>query len=69
MLCALATLQTLHLPAATPPLNRAGFGVTVPYYGVVVLIVAAWLVGAAAVWLLWRPASRAFFKPSRAAQA
>jgi len=30
---------------------------------------AAWLGGAAAVWLLWRPAARAFFKPPRAAQA
>jgi hypothetical protein len=24
-----------------------------------------WLIGLAAVWLLWRPASRAFFKPQR----
>jgi hypothetical protein len=27
----------------------------------------AWLAGLAAVWLLWRPESRAFFKPQRAA--
>jgi hypothetical protein len=27
------------------------------------LFVAAWLAGAAAAWLLWRPASSAFFKP------
>lgn len=26
--------------------------------------VAAWLAGAAVVWLLWRPASSAFFKPA-----
>jgi len=25
--------------------------------------VLTWLVGLAAVWLLWRPASSAFFKP------
>jgi len=31
--------------------------------------VAAWLVGAAAVWLLWRPASTAFFKPPGSTQA
>ena len=29
----------------------------------------AWLVGLAAVWLLWRPTSNAFFKPQRFAQA
>ena len=45
------------------PVSHAGFGVTVLYYGGTVLFVAAWLVGAAAAWLLWRPASRAFFKP------
>jgi hypothetical protein len=28
-----------------------------------------WLVGSAAVWLLWRPASRAFFKPQGFTQA
>ena len=38
-------------------MSPAGFGVTVLYYGGVVPFVAAWLVGAAAVWLLWRPAS------------
>ena len=27
--------------------------------------VLTWLVGPAAVWLLWRPASSAFFKPQR----
>jgi hypothetical protein len=42
---------------------HAGFGVTVLYYGAVVPFVVAWLVGGAAVSLLWRPASTAFFKP------
>jgi hypothetical protein len=57
-------LAALQLRGAfTQPVSHAGFGVTVLYYGSIVLFVAAWLVGAAAVWLLWRPASRAFFKP------
>jgi uncharacterized membrane protein (UPF0136 family) len=35
--------------------------------GVVPVFSAAltWLIGLAAVWLLWRPVSRAFFKPQR----
>ena len=45
------------------PVSHAGFGATVLYYGGTALFVAAWLVGAAAVWQLWRPASGAFFKP------
>jgi hypothetical protein len=32
--------------------------VTVLYNGGAALFVAAWLAGAAAVWLLWRPAFR-----------
>jgi hypothetical protein len=57
-------LATLELPGAfTQPPSHAGFGATVLYYGVIALFAAAWLVGAAAVWLLWRPASSAFFKP------
>jgi hypothetical protein len=42
------------------PVIHYGFGVTA-----LALIVPAltWLAGAAAVWLLWRPASSAFFKP------
>jgi hypothetical protein len=32
-----------------------------------ILWTPAWLVGLAAVWLLWRPDSRAFFKPRSAA--
>jgi hypothetical protein len=51
------------------PVSHAGFGVTVLYYGGIALFVAAWLAGAAAVWLLWRPASSAFFKPQGVTQA
>ena len=63
-------LATLQLRGDfTQPVSQAGFGVTVLYYGGTVLFVAAWLVGAAAVWLLWRPASSAFFKPQGFTQA
>jgi hypothetical protein len=56
-------LATLQLRGDfTQPVSHAGFGATVLYYGGTALFVAAWLVGAAAVWLLWRPASSAFFK-------
>jgi len=55
-------LATLQLSGAfTQPVSHAGFGAAVLYYGGTVLFVAAWLVGAAAVWQLWRPASSAFF--------
>jgi hypothetical protein len=60
VLFVLATLQLLH---PQPQGSPAGFGATVLYYGSTVLFVAAWLVGAAAGWLLWRPASSAFFRP------
>jgi hypothetical protein len=57
-------LATLQLSGAfTRPVSHAGYGATVLYYGATAMFVAAWLVGAAAVWLLWRPASRTFFKP------
>jgi hypothetical protein len=63
-------LATLQLPGAlTQPVSPAGSGATVLYYGVGALFVAAWLAGAAAVWLLWRPASGAFFKPPGLTQA
>jgi hypothetical protein len=66
---ALFVLGTLQLRgASTQPVSHAAFGVTVLFYGGVVTFVAAWLVGAAAVWLLWRPASTAFFKPPASAQ-
>jgi hypothetical protein len=63
-------LATLQLTGDfTQPVSHAGIGATVLYYGGTVLFVAAWLVGAAAVWLLWRPASSAFFKPQGFTQA
>jgi hypothetical protein len=63
-------LATLQLPGAfTQPVSHAGFGATVLYYGSAALFVATWLAGAAAVWLLWRPASNAFFKPQGFTQA
>jgi hypothetical protein len=63
-------LATLQLRGAfTQTGSHAGFGATVLYYDSTALFVATWLVGAAAVWLLWRPASRAFFNPPRAAHA
>ena len=67
VLLALATLQLRG--AFTQPVSHAGSGATVLYYGATALFAAAWLAGAAAVWLLWRPASSTFFKPPRAAQA
>jgi hypothetical protein len=66
----LFVLATLQLRGAfTRPVSHAGFAVTVLYYGGTVLFAAAWLVGGAAVWLLWRPASTAFFKPPGSTQA
>jgi hypothetical protein len=63
-------LATLELGGAfTRPVSYAGSGAVVLYYGDVVLFAAGWLVGGAVVWLLWRPASDAFFKPPGSAQA
>ena len=63
-------LATLQLRGDfTQPVSHAGFGATVLYYGGTALFAAAWLAGAAAVWLLWRPASSAFFKPQGFTQA
>ena len=63
-------LATLQLRSDfTQPVSHAGFGATVLYYGDTALFAVAWLVGAAAVWLLWRPASRAFLKPQGFTQA
>jgi hypothetical protein len=57
-------LATLQLRGDfTQPVSHAGSGATVLYYGGTALFVAAWLAGAAAMCLLWRPASSAFFKP------
>jgi hypothetical protein len=60
VLFGLATLQLRgdFTQSASPP----GLGATVLHYVGTALFVVAWLVGAAAVWLLWRPASSAFFK-------
>jgi hypothetical protein len=66
VLFGLATLQLRH---PQPQGSPAGFGVTVLYYGVAALFVAAWLAGAAAVWQLWRPACSGFFKPQGVARA
>ena len=67
---ALVGLATLQLRGDfTRPVSHAGSGVTVLYYGGAALFVAAWLAGAAAVWLLWRPACGAFFKPQGFTQA
>jgi hypothetical protein len=66
----LATLQLIKLIGdLQQPVSHAGFAATVLNYGVTVLFAAAWLAGAAAVWLLWRPASSAFFKPQGLTQA
>ena len=63
-------LATLQLSGDfTQPVSDAGFGATMLYYGGTALFVAAWLAGAAAVWMLWRPASSAFFKPRGFTQA
>jgi hypothetical protein len=63
-------LAALQLSGAfTQPVSHAGFGAAVLYYGATAMFVAAWLIGAAAVWLLWRPASSAFFKPQGFTQA
>ncbi len=43
---------------------HGGFGVTV-----LGLLALTWVAGLAAVWLLWRPASSAFFKPQGFTQA
>ena len=53
-------LATLQLSGDfTQPVSHAGSGARVLYYGGTALFVAAWLVGAAAVWLPWRPAASA----------
>jgi hypothetical protein len=50
-------LATLNLINVFRAVTLAGFGLGI------VTNVLTWLVGLAAVWLLWRPASSAFFKP------
>jgi hypothetical protein len=58
VLFGLATLQLRGVFAVQ--LSHLGAGLIM--LGVIVPVLG-WLVGAAAVWLLWRPASSAFFKP------
>jgi hypothetical protein len=60
---------TLNLTSAfnwLPPGNRLTL---VPMFYGPTLPVLYWLVGLAVVWLLWRPASRAFFRPPGFTQA
>jgi hypothetical protein len=59
-------LATLQLTSAFRTPIGAGFGVAV--LGAI-LTVLTWLVGLAAVWLLWRRDSSAFFKPQGFTQA
>jgi hypothetical protein len=57
VLFGLATLQLRGVFGG--PVNHLGIGLIV--LGLIVPVLG-WLVGLAAVWLLWRPASSAFFK-------
>jgi hypothetical protein len=52
-------LATLELSGAS---RGAGFRFGAAALGLIILVLT-WLIGAAAVWLLWRPACREFFKP------
>jgi hypothetical protein len=67
-------LSTVLFCLATLQL-RGVFGASVSHVGVGLIVlglivpVLGWLVGLAAVWLLWRPASSAFFKPQGFTQA
>ena len=66
VLFGLATLQLISQASLQRPAGHAGFAVVV--FGVIVPVLAL-VVGLAAVWLLWRPASTAFFKPQGFTQA
>jgi hypothetical protein len=66
VLFGLATLQLIGQAGVRQPVSHVGVGVLV--LGVIVPVLG-WLVGLAAVWLLWRPASSAFFKPQGFTQA
>jgi hypothetical protein len=66
VLSGLATLQLISQASVQQPVSQAGFGVMV--FGVIVPVLAL-VAGLAAVWLLWRPASSAFFKPQGFTQA
>jgi hypothetical protein len=64
VLFGLATLQLTGIYKT--PVSHVGFGMEV--LGLI-LPVLGWLIGLAVVWLLWRPASSAFFKPQGFTQA
>jgi hypothetical protein len=64
VLFGLATLQLRGVFGG--PVSHLGVGLIV--VGLVVPVLG-WLAGLAAVWLLWRPASSAFFKPPDLTQA
>jgi len=66
VLFGLATLQLITQASVQQPVGHVGFAVMV--FGVIVPVLAL-VVGLAAVWLLWRPASTAFFKPPGYTQA
>jgi hypothetical protein len=66
VLFGLATLQLISQASLQRPAGHVGFAVVV--FGVIVPVLAL-VVGLAAVWLLWRPASTAFFKPQGFTQA
>ena len=63
VLFGLATLQLTGIYQT--PVSHVGFGEVL---GLIVPVLN-WLIGLAAVWLLWRPASSAFFKSARAARS
>jgi hypothetical protein len=55
-------VATLDLTGAFgPPGYRVSLAATV--FGPAIFPVLYWLVGLAVVWLLWRPGSRAYFRP------
>jgi hypothetical protein len=66
VLFGLATLRLIGQASVQQPAGHAGFAVMV--FGVIVPVLAL-VAGLAAVWLLWRPASTAFFKPPDFTQA
>ena len=66
VLFGLATLQLISQASLQRPAGHIGFAVVV--FGVIVPVLTL-VVGLAAVWLLWRPASSAFFKPQGFTQA
>jgi hypothetical protein len=66
VLFGLATLQLISQASLQRPAGHIGFAVVV--FGVIVPVLTL-VVGLAAVWLLWRPASGAFFKPQGFTQA